>query len=147
MIDNALVGQNLRQIREAEGYSMEKIAEFLKVEEAFLNRVEAGELGIPSDLLEKLSALYFVSVSDIIGEDDILDKIPESLRDNSENIEDLEQAKEEIIEESAEDDIPAADESENTRKADLAERLQTCFAVGLILVGMFGIIRKLTGKE
>ena len=98
-------------------------------------------------LVEKLSALYYVSVSDIIGEDDVFDKIPKGLRDDSDNMENPEQAKEEIIEEFAEDDIPAADESENTGKADLAELLQTCFAVGLILVGMFGIIRKLTGKE
>ena len=67
-MDNKVVGENIRVLRENAGFTQSNIAGFMKVDQSFVSKVEKGERSLSSDMLEKLATLFGVAVDQIESE-------------------------------------------------------------------------------
>ena len=63
------VGENIRILREKTGFTQGSLAQFLGVDQSLVSKVEKGERSLSADMLERLSALFGVSVEQIEGGD------------------------------------------------------------------------------
>lgn len=54
-------GLNIKTLREQSGFTQMNLANFLKVDQSFISKIEKGERVITSDMLDKLSSLFGVS--------------------------------------------------------------------------------------
>ena len=70
--EGLLIAQNIKRMREASGYTQDKVAEFLGVGRSAYANYEAGERGIPLPLMEKLADLYGCDLYDLYTEDESL---------------------------------------------------------------------------
>lgn len=61
----ALIGENLKTLREKMGLNQRNIAEFLNVDQSLISKIEKGERNISADMLEKLSNLYGIQIDEI----------------------------------------------------------------------------------
>ena len=59
---NTTIGENIRTLRENAGFTQNGLALFLNVDQSLISKVEKGERSLSADMLEKLSALFGVSV-------------------------------------------------------------------------------------
>ena len=59
--------QRIRDLREDNDWSQEKVAKLLRVSQSTYSRYESGKLDVPTEVLISLSALYDVSVDYILG--------------------------------------------------------------------------------
>ena len=59
-------GARIRQLRIQNGYTQEKLAEALNVEQSYYGRIETGKRGCPVDLFIQLSDLFGVSLDYLI---------------------------------------------------------------------------------
>ena len=66
-------GERIRQLRIQNGYTQERLAEVLKIDQSFLSRVESGSKGCSVDLFVQFSDVFHVSLDFLI-----LDQKPES---------------------------------------------------------------------
>ena len=55
---NAIVGNNLKQLREFNNFSQEHVANFLSINRSTYSNYELGERETPFEILEKVSHLY-----------------------------------------------------------------------------------------
>ena len=62
--NSAIIGENAKHAREANGFTQANIANFLKVDQSLISKFEKGERSIQSDMLERLANLYGYSISD-----------------------------------------------------------------------------------
>ncbi len=58
MEENKIIGSNLKTLREANGYTQEKIADYLSINRSAYANYEAGTREIPIEILEKASNLF-----------------------------------------------------------------------------------------
>ncbi len=66
-------GERIRQLRIQNGYTQERLAEVLKIDQSFLSRVESGSKGCSVDLFVQFSDVFHVTLDFLI-----LDQEPES---------------------------------------------------------------------
>ncbi len=59
------IGENIKALRISMGFNQMNIARFLNVDQSLISKVEKGERALSSDMLEKLSCLFGVSVEAI----------------------------------------------------------------------------------
>ena len=59
-------GSRIRQLRIPNGYTQEKLAEVLNVDQSYYGRIETGKRGCPVDLFIQLSDLFGVSLDYLI---------------------------------------------------------------------------------
>lgn len=59
--------ERIRNLREDNDLSQDKLAEFLKVSQPTYSRYESGRLDIPTEILIALSKYYQVSVDYLLG--------------------------------------------------------------------------------
>ena len=69
MEEKTLIASNVKQMREASGYTQENVADFLGVKRSAYANYEAGDRVIPLTLLEKLADLYGCELFDLYTED------------------------------------------------------------------------------
>jgi len=55
---NAIVGNNLRLLREANRFSQEQVSSFLGIKRSTYSNYESGDREAPLDILEKVSDLF-----------------------------------------------------------------------------------------
>ena len=67
-----VIGENLRKLRDCAGYNQRNIADFLNVDQSLICKIESGERSISIDMLNRLAALFGVSVTAI--ENDVVAK-------------------------------------------------------------------------
>ena len=60
----------MRSLRERSGFTQSNIASYLGVDQSLISKFEKGERAITSDMLEKLTDLYGVPLSDLGKEQD-----------------------------------------------------------------------------
>ena len=59
-------GERIRQLRIKSGYTQEKIAGMLNIDQSYYGRIETGKRGCPVDLFVQLSDLFGVSLDFLI---------------------------------------------------------------------------------
>lgn len=59
-------GTRIRQLRIQSGYTQEKLAAILNIDQSYYGRIETGKRGCPIDLFVQLSNLFGVSVDYLI---------------------------------------------------------------------------------
>ena len=59
---NKIVGENIRALRENAGFTQNHLARFMNVDQSLISKVEKGERTLSVDMLEKLAALFGVTV-------------------------------------------------------------------------------------
>ena len=64
------IAKNLKALREANGYTQEKVAEYLGVGRSAYANYESGERETPLDVLEKAAALFGCELSLLFEEDE-----------------------------------------------------------------------------
>lgn len=62
---NNIIGKNIKTLREEIGFNQANIAHFLNVDQNLISKVEKGERTLSSDMLEKLTCLFGVNITDI----------------------------------------------------------------------------------
>ena len=60
-----IIGENIKTLRELMGFNQSNIASFLDVDQSLISKIEKGERGLSSDMLEKLACLFGVTVDAI----------------------------------------------------------------------------------
>lgn len=63
-MDN-IIGKNIKTLREEMGLHQANIANFLNVDQSLISKIEKGERTLSSDMLEKLTCLFGVKITDI----------------------------------------------------------------------------------
>ena len=56
------IGESIRLFRERTGFTQKNLAEFLAVDQSLISKFEKGERAVSSDTLEKIAALFGVSI-------------------------------------------------------------------------------------
>ena len=83
------IAKNLKSLRELYGYNQDVIAKFLGVDQSLVSKIEKGERSVSIDLIEKLSSLYGIKVSDLENGDFEKLNISTSFRKNDLDSSDL----------------------------------------------------------
>jgi len=68
MAISSIIGRNIRTLRENAGYTQSNIAAFMGVDQSLVSKIEKGERALSADMIEKLAALYGVSVEQLENE-------------------------------------------------------------------------------
>lgn len=80
MAINNIIGRNIRTLRENAGYTQSNIAAFMGVDQSLVSKIEKGERALSADMIEKLAALYGVSVDQLENEHVELSKLSYAFR-------------------------------------------------------------------
>lgn len=62
------IGANLKEMRQSRGLSQTQVANYLGIDQTTLSKIENGTRTIGVVMLEKLAALYFCSLDQLLGE-------------------------------------------------------------------------------
>ena len=77
---NKVVGENIRVLRDNAGFTQSNLAQFMKVDQSLISKVEKGERNLSADMLEKLSALFGVTVEQIESQPVAISKLSFAFR-------------------------------------------------------------------
>lgn len=58
-----VIGKNIRTLRENVNLTQSNLADFMKVDQSLISKIEKGEGGLPVDTLEKIADLFGVTVA------------------------------------------------------------------------------------
>ncbi|MBR6020520.1 MAG: helix-turn-helix transcriptional regulator [Lachnospiraceae bacterium] len=87
---NKTIGENLRALRENAGFTQCSIANFMKVDQSFVARLEKGERSLSADMLEKLAALFGVTVDQMESQTMVTSKLSFAFRGSELSMEEME---------------------------------------------------------
>ncbi len=68
MMNNKVIGENLRILRENAGYNQLSVANFLGVDQSLISKIEKRERSISADMLDKLASLFGITTSDFVND-------------------------------------------------------------------------------
>ncbi|MDO4501434.1 MAG: helix-turn-helix transcriptional regulator [Erysipelotrichaceae bacterium] len=86
---NTVLGDNLKRLRENMKLNQNNLAEFLGVDQSLISKLEKGERSISADMLEKLSSLFGVSISEMENPEMKQGNLSFAFRASELNLEDL----------------------------------------------------------
>lgn len=70
MYSNKVIGANLKKARESKGFTLQQVADLVKLNKSTIYRYETGEyVNFKFPILNAIAQVLDVKVSDIIGED------------------------------------------------------------------------------
>lgn len=84
------IGENIKALREQSGFTQSNLAQYLRVDQSLISKIEKNERPITSDMLDKLAALFGVTTDSFNGESIPLNRISFALRASEINEDDLE---------------------------------------------------------
>ena len=87
---NKIVGENIRVLRDNAGFTQSNLAQFMKVDQSLISKVEKGERNLSADMLEKLSALFGVTVEQIESQPVAISKLSFAFRGSEFNLAEME---------------------------------------------------------
>lgn len=85
-----IIGRNIKALRDGMGFNQSNIASFLNVDQSLISKIEKGERGLSSDMLEKLACLFGVTVAAIEGGEIDTSKLSFAFRASDMTVEDME---------------------------------------------------------
>lgn len=62
------LGANLKAARTSRGFTQSQVAEYLGIDQTTLSKIEGGTRTIGVVMLDKLAALYFCTIDQLLGE-------------------------------------------------------------------------------
>jgi len=84
------IGENIKALREQSGFTQSNLANYLNVDQSLISKIEKNERSMTSDMLDKLSALFGVSVESLTKESVPANRITFALRASEISEDDLE---------------------------------------------------------
>ena len=84
------IGENIKALREQSGFTQSNLAQYLRVDQSLISKIEKNERPITSDMLDKLAALFGVTTDSFNGESIPTNRISFALRASEINEDDLE---------------------------------------------------------
>ncbi len=87
---NRIIGENIRALREKVGFTQNKLAQFMGVGQSLIARIEKGERSLSVDMLEKLSALFGVTVEQIESQTVVTSSLSFAFRGSDFTVRDME---------------------------------------------------------
>lgn len=69
METNKIIGANLKELRKANGYTQEQVADFLGIQRSTYSNYELGDREAPIDILEKMCNLMGCEMDMLFNED------------------------------------------------------------------------------
>ena len=87
---NKIIGENIRTLRENAGFTQSSLANFIEVDQSLISKVEKGERSLSADMLEKLSALFGVTMEQIETPDVETSKLSFAFRGSDFSVEEME---------------------------------------------------------
>lgn len=84
------IGPNIKALREQSGFTQSNLAQYLKVDQSLISKIEKNERFATSDMLDKLSALFGVPADSFYGNAIPENRISFALRASQINEDDLE---------------------------------------------------------
>lgn len=89
MMNNILIGQRIKELREKAGLNQEQIAQFLGVDQSTISKCEKGERQFQVNHLERLGNLFGVSLGDLMNEQAPMAPLQIAFRADGMQVEDL----------------------------------------------------------
>ena len=89
-MNNNTIGNNIRALRENAGFTQNSLAKFMNVDQSLVSKIEKGERSLSSDMLEKLSALFGVTVDQLESSNMVTTKLSYAFRGSNFSIEEME---------------------------------------------------------
>lgn len=87
---NNYIGNNIRILRESAGYTQKNIADFMKVDQSLISKIEKGERSLTTDMLDRLSALFGIPEDQILEGPVVKSKLSFAFRGSDLSLEDME---------------------------------------------------------
>jgi len=84
------IGEHLKTLREQSGLTQMNLADFLKVDQSLISKIEKNERVVSVDMLERIASLFGLTIEDLMAEKLGKSSITIALRATSINVEDLE---------------------------------------------------------
>lgn len=69
MMDRENLGHRLRAVRRARGYTLAEVAKLSGISKSFLSMLETGKTHVSTHRLQRLAAVYDLTVSDLLPDD------------------------------------------------------------------------------
>ena len=87
---NKIIGENIRTLRENAGFTQRSLASFMKVDQSMISKVEKGERSLSTDMLEKISALFGVTVEQMESQTMTTSKLSFAFRGSEFSVDEME---------------------------------------------------------
>ena len=84
------IGENIKILREQSGFTQSNIAQYLKVDQSLISKIEKGERLITSDMLDKLAALFGFTTESFYADSIPANRVSFALRASKIDEDDLE---------------------------------------------------------
>lgn len=88
-MEGSSIGGKLKELRVKAGFNQSVIAEYLRVDQSLVSKIEKGEREASTDILKKLAELFGCRVSAIISDDKDISCLNVAFRTNGMSGEDL----------------------------------------------------------
>ena len=69
-MNNKVVGENIRKLRERAGFTQSNLAQFMHVDQSMVSKIESGDRSLSVSMLEKLATLFGVTVEQLESQAD-----------------------------------------------------------------------------
>ena len=87
---NKTIGNNIQILREHAGFTQSNLAEFLKVDQSLISKIEKGTRAITVDMVEKLASLFGVTLEQMESQSVSTSKLTTAFRSGSLSVEEME---------------------------------------------------------
>lgn len=88
-MNNKMIGQKVKALREKASLSQIQLAQFLGVDQSNISKCEKGERQFQMDHLERLGHLFGLSLGDLMNEDVLVEPLQIAFRAEGLQVEDL----------------------------------------------------------
>ena len=89
-MNKSYIGINIKKVREKSKISQKELADFLKIDQSLISRIEKNERNITVDLLDRISALFGIPSDSFLEENFDISPLNFAFRANDGNSKDLE---------------------------------------------------------
>ena len=87
---NTIIGDNIRTLRDNAGFTQTNLAQFMGVDQGLISKIEKGERSLSADMIEKLAALFGVTVEQLESQPVATSKISFAFRGSEFTVSEME---------------------------------------------------------